>query len=73
PEPARRPPSADQLAAVAVHAMSGMGGWVTLDGVARAIAADTRMTAQVLESLVDAGRVQEAKAKDGQTVYRFAG
>ncbi|MHB8418909.1 MAG: hypothetical protein ACYDCL_12600 [Myxococcales bacterium] len=70
---ARRPPTKEQLAANAAEAIRRAAGWVTIDGVAQAIAADERSTAQALEALVDAGRVQEAKAKDGRTVYRYAG
>jgi predicted transcriptional regulator len=56
----------------AAKILSGRGDWMTVGGIAEALQADEWTTSKVLESLTDSGRVQEAKAQNGQTVYRYA-
>ncbi len=71
PAPAS-PPSEEQLLGQAAKILSGRSDWMTVGGIAEVLQADEWTTAKVLESLADSGRVQEAKAQNGQTVYRYA-
>ena len=75
PAPQRRdapqPPSDEQLVGKAAQILSGRTDWMTVGGIAAALQTDEWTTAKVLESLTDSGRVQEAKAQNGQTVYRY--
>ncbi len=70
--PARRAPTADQLLASAAKVFDGSDLWMTAGQVADAIRADEASIGPLLERLVDEGRLQEARAGDGQTVYRAA-
>jgi hypothetical protein len=72
-QPAASPPaSEDQLQGKASKMLSSTNDWMTVGGIAQALQADEWTTAKVLENLVDSGQVQEAKAQNGQTVYRYA-
>lgn len=69
--PSRPPAAAPSLLDQAVKLLSGSDRWVTAGGLAQALGADEGAVAKILDNLADSGQVQEAKAQDGQTVYRY--
>jgi hypothetical protein len=67
----QQPASEEQLVGKAAQILSGRTDWMTVGGIAAALQTDEWTTSKVLESLTDSGQVQEAKAQNGQTVYRY--